>query len=127
MQTSLFIARLIGPVMVVTGLISLFDLDGLKQMAREFLASRGLIFLAGFLTLLGGLVIVNTHNLWVADWPVIITVFGWIMIAAGIMRMGLPGLVKSIGETMLAKEAVLRVSGVVQLALGAFLMFKGYL
>ncbi len=43
-----------------------------------------------------------------------------------VIRMGFPGLVTSMGETMLANEAVLRVLGALQVALGAFLMMKGY-
>ena len=77
--------------------------------------------------LLAGLVIVNTHNLWVADWPVIITIFGWLAVVGGIIRIALPDTVKSIAEAMLARDAVLRVVAVLQVALGAYLMMKGYL
>ena len=55
MQTSILIARLIGPILVVTGFTSLFNPKVLHEIGQEFLASRALIFIAGFLALLGGL------------------------------------------------------------------------
>ena len=88
MQTSILIARLIGPLLVMTGLIMLVTSQAVQDMAREFLASRALIFIAGVLALLGGLAIVNTHNVWTAGWPVIITIFGWLAVIGGIVRMG---------------------------------------
>ncbi len=127
MQTSILIARLIGPVVVLSGLIALVTPKALQDLAREFLASRALIFIAGVLALLGGLAIVNTHNLWVAGWPVIITIFGWLAVIGGIIRMAFPAFTKSIGEAMLARELALRVAGAIQLALGAYLMVVGYL
>ncbi len=127
METSILIARLIGPLLVMTGLIMLVTPQAVQDMAREFLASRALIFIAGVLALLGGLAIVNTHNVWTAGWPVIITIFGWLAVIGGIVRMGFPALTKSVGEAMLARHAGLRVSAVIQLALGLYLMFVGYL
>lgn len=127
METSILIARLIGPIIVVTGLIMLVTPKAMHDMAREFLASRSLIFIAGFLALLGGLAIVNTHNVWIAGWPVIITVFGWLAVIGGILRMGFPAVIRSIGEAMLGRDTVLRVAGVAQLGLGAYLMAVSYL
>ena len=127
MHTSILIAKLIGPILAVAGLAILINPKAFHEMGREFLASRALIFIAGFLSLLGGLAIVNFHNLWIAGWPVIITIFGWMAIIGGILRMAFPALTKSIGEAMLAREAVLRVASGVQVLLGAFLMFMGYL
>ncbi len=86
----------------------------------------GINYLA-VLALLAGLAIVNTHNLWVAGWPVIITIFGWLAVVGGIIRIGFPGIVKAIAETMLARTAVLRVLALFQIALGAYLMVEGYL
>ncbi len=127
MQTSILIARLLGPVLAVAGLAGLMNPKAVQEMAREFLASRALIFIAGVLALVAGLAIVNAHNLWTAGWPVIITIFGWLAVLGGVLRMAFPALTKSIGEAMLGNQALLRVAGAAQLALGATLMFVGYL
>ncbi len=76
MQTSLFLARLIGPVALAIGLSILINAGAYRLLADEFMRSRALMYLSGLLTLVAGLAIVLTHNVWVADWRAIITVLG---------------------------------------------------
>ncbi len=125
MQTSLFIAKLVGPMLVITGLIGLINPGHIKTVGEDFLKSPALIFIAGAMAFVAGLAVINTHSVW-SGWPLIITVLGWLMLAAGVIRMGFPGLVTSMGETMLAHEVAMRVIGALQVALGAFLALKGY-
>lgn len=126
METSFFIARLIGPILIVVGLASAINPKLLEEVGREFLASRALLFLAGILALVIGLIVVNVHNVWVADWPVIITVFGWGAIASGVVRTAFPHITISMGEAMLSNRALLFPLAVVQLALGVWLSWVGY-
>ena len=95
MDTSLFLARLIGPMLLVVGLGVLINRENFRAMAKELIASREQMFIIGLLTLLGGLAIVNTHNVW-NGWPTIITVFGWIFVIGGAMRVLFPDVVRSI-------------------------------
>jgi uncharacterized protein YjeT (DUF2065 family) len=125
MTASILLARLIGPVLLVAGLAGLFNPKLLKELGREIMAGRALLFLAGVLTLATGLAIVNTHNVW-TGWPVIITLFGWIAIVSGVIRMAFPDLTRSLGETMMASDTVLRIASAAQVALGGFLAFQGY-
>ncbi len=127
MSTSILIARLIGPILVVAGLAALINPKLLQDVGREFLANRALIFMGGVLALLAGLAIVNTHNIWSGGWPVVITVIGWLAVLGGIIRMGFPGLAKALGEDLMARATLLRVASGLQAALGAFLMVVGYL
>ena len=126
MPTTLLIAKLIGPIVALVGAMLVANPRGLDEVGKDVLAHRGTLFIAGSLALLGGLAIVNTHNVWTGGWPVAITVIGWLMVLGGVLRMAFPGLVTSIGEAMLARTALLRGLGAAQLAFGAFLSFKGY-
>ncbi len=126
LATSILIAKLIGPVLLVAAIAILADVKDLQEMAREFLKDRALIYVTGVLAMLGGLAIVNNHNIWIADWPVIITLFGWAMIIGGAVRMALPSVARSIGGAMMENPTMLRVSGAVWAPIGAFLIYKGY-
>jgi hypothetical protein len=126
MQTSLFLAKLIGPVLIVMGIAILIDSKRFQSLAREFIESEALIFLSGVITLPIGLAIVNTHNLWVMDWPVVITFFGWLAIAAGIARMTIPGPLKKIGTAMIDNRSYFFASSAVTILLGAALTYLGY-
>jgi hypothetical protein len=127
MDTSIFIARLIGPMFVVLAIGLLVRPDTFRAMANEFLANRGLIFLSGLLTLLAGLVIVNTHNVWELGWPVIITIFGWLAVIGGTARMLFPDTVMGIGTRMLKDKTLFTVGGAVEGLIGLWLCYAGYL
>jgi uncharacterized membrane protein len=126
MDTSLFLARLIGPVLVVLAIGLLTRQDAWRSMAKEFTASRPLLFLSGFMTLLGGLALVNTHNVW-EGWPVIITIFGWLALIGGIARMLFPETVVGISERMLNNKTYLTVAGIVEVLIGLWLCYVGYI
>jgi hypothetical protein len=127
METSRFLARLVGPFLVAIGAGLLINGDVYQQMAAQFLQNLGLIYLSGLLTLLAGLAIVNTHNVWTGDWRVIITIFGWLGIIGGALRIMFPQLVEAVGTGMLAQRSLIVGAWVVVLALGLWLSYVGYL
>jgi hypothetical protein len=127
MDTSIFLARLLGPILVVLAIGLLLRQDSWRAMAKEFTGSAPLLFLSGFMTLLGGLALVNTHNVWEAGWPVIITIFGWLAVIGGIARMLFPETVVGISERMLNNKTYLSVAGVVEGLIGLWLCYVGYL
>jgi hypothetical protein len=126
MTTSLFIARLVGPVLVVISIGMLANGAQYRAIVDSFLKSPALIYLAGFLGLLGGLAIVNVHNFWARGWPLVITVLGWLAIVGGTVRMLAPQIVESVGATVVAQAWFVMGLAILFLAIGGFLSFKGY-
>ena len=126
MQTSVYLAQLMGPIIAIMGVYILVFPARIQIVGREFLSSAALMFLAGVLALLVGLAIVLSHNVWVMGWPVVITVFGWVAIPAGLLRlfMGPDGRAKTI--ELLEYKADLRLAGAVLTIVGAWLVWGGY-
>ena len=127
MATSIFIARLIGPIALLAGLALVFNRAAYRAMTEEFLRSHGLIVLAGVMTLAAGLAIVLTHNVWTADWRVVITILGWLFVISGIVRMALPQHAAALGRRILAGPTPLCVVAAFDTALGVVLCIFGYL
>jgi len=127
MNTSVFLAQMLGPLFLVMGVGMALRPEQYRVMAGEFLASRALIFIAGLVAFVPGLAIVLTHNVWVADWRVIVTVMGWLGLVGGVFRLLFPQQVQSVGMAMLAHTAWLRGAGLVVVALGAVLAYFGFL
>lgn len=127
MDTSIILARIMGPMMLVMGASLLVNGRAIRALAKDFLNSHALIYLAGFITLLLGLIVVVFHNVWVAGWPVIITIFGWIMVAAGIARMNMPDRLKKLGGKMISNTEFMTGAAILYIALGAVLTYFGYL
>ncbi|MHA1518100.1 MAG: hypothetical protein ACTSYK_05785 [Alphaproteobacteria bacterium] len=126
MQTSVFLAQLIGPVMLVAAISMLINRDSQRAMARAFLDSPPLIYISGVLVMTVGLAIVLNHNVWVADWRVIITLFGWMATIGGAIRILCLSAVKKIGTAMLDKPWAFAIGGNVWLVIAAVLIYFGY-
>jgi hypothetical protein len=127
MTTSLFLARLMGPVALLAGISLLFNREAYLAMAKEFMQSPALIYLSGLLTMIAGVAILLAHNLWVADWRVIITVTGWLATIGGAIRIALPGQTRALGAAMLESRTALYAGAGVWLVAGALLCYFGYL
>ena len=127
MSTSVFIARLIGPVMLVVGLAVFANPRGLREMAEEFLASRALMFLSGLLLMPAGLAIVLTHNVWTADWRVLITLLGWLIAIGGALRLFGPLFVVKAGHAMLNQPYFTSIAAAIWVVLGLLFCFFGFL
>ncbi len=98
----------------------------LRETTRRFLADSPLVLISGVLAMTAGLSIVNTHNVWVLDWPLMVTLFGWALVLGGAARIVAPRVVHDVGGAMMNRPTMTRVIGACWAALGAFLMFKGY-
>ena len=114
-------------MLIVIGVGLLLKQTEFREMATDFLSSRALIFVSGLLTLVTGLAIVLTHNVWEFNWPVIITILGWLSVFGGVFRILFPDSVQSMGTSMLDKPATMTVSGAIQIVLGLWLSYVGYM
>jgi hypothetical protein len=126
MPTSLFLAKLIGPVCLVIGLALLINGAAFRALAGDFLNNPALMFLSGVITLPAGLAIVLTHNVWAGDWRILITILGWLAVIGGLIRILAPQRAVAVGRTMLANPSTLHISTGVYLVIGALLSFFGY-
>ena len=126
MDTSIFLARLLGPSMLVIGLGLLLNRATYRDMSLEFLDSPALIYIGGLIAFVAGLAIVLTHNVWVVGWPVVITIFGWVSLVAGIFRIVFPASVMQLGRRLIDSQGFLIGGIAVYLLLGAWLSYAGY-
>src|SRR5262249_4437909 len=126
MTASTFIARILGPVLVMIGIGLLLEGDNFRAMADEFLHSTALIYLSGVITLALGLAMLNVHHVWAHDWRVLVTIFGWLFLIGGIFRLLAPSLVQRIGESLIAHHRWPFAGAIVTLSRGVFLTVMGY-
>jgi uncharacterized membrane protein len=127
MDASTLIARFLGPMMLVAGIALLANRRKMLEVFREMVESPGLIFIAGVMALMVGVALVTFHNVWVADWRVFITVYGWLALLAGVVRMAFPDVAIGMGKRMMENRIVLIVAAVLNVLIGGFLSYMGFL
>jgi hypothetical protein len=126
MQASLIIARLLGPLFATIGVGMLVNGETYYQIGQQFLSTSALIYLSGIMVLLFGLAILNFHHRWTRDWRSVITAIGFIFTIAGTWRLIAPNFVPFVGRNILNNPGFFTGAGIVLIALGGFLIFKGY-
>lgn len=117
MTNSKSIAGLLGPTLIA---ISMSEWVSLRILWAN--TSPSVIYLNGSLLFVAGLAIVRAHNRWAGGWPVLVTLTGWFLMLAGLIRMFAPVYAQREAENNTAVYGLL----IVLLAVGVFLSFKAY-
>ena len=125
-QPSHAIARLVGPVLVMIGVGMLANGATYRVMAGQFLAGLPFIYFSGILALTAGLTILNAHPQWTRDWRSAVTAVGWILTCVGSFRIIAPQFANFVARAAVDHGGFFTGAGIVLLALGGFISFKGY-
>lgn len=121
MGISSFFAQLWGSFFVIFGLLFIIT----KQLGKtiEMTDNKAFVISTGYITLLMGLVTVILHNVWVADWRIVITLLGWSTVIKGIMKIGFPEYIHKQAQRFKTKQWL---SAVFLLLLGVWLLWMGF-
>jgi hypothetical protein len=126
MQVSIFLARLLGPLLLVPGVSLLLNPKAFRAIATDLVRSLPLIYLLGFLDMAAGLAIVLVHNVWVADWRVLITILGWLLLVRGVVRQVAADRIVGYAAKLFRNKLTYPISGGVMVVLGLTLCYFGY-
>jgi len=126
METSVFIARIAGLCYLIMGAGFLFNRKAFQQVMEDFCKNAAVVFYGGLLALVIGIVIILTHNVWVANWTVMITIIGWLALIKGIWIIVFPGTISKFMQAYQKNESLLLVQSIGALILGAVLTFFGF-
>jgi hypothetical protein len=126
-ETSVFLAQLIGPILLLVGLGLVINRDVYREVAEEVLRSRALTYESGLLALTAGLAIVLNHTAVNKGWLLIITATGWLLVLRGVLRILMPQQTSDRVTQLLARwPQILTVSGVLIGFFGGVLIWHGY-
>ena len=64
---------------------------------------------------------------WAADWALLVTIFGWLLLIGGLVRMLFPIWLAGMAATFSPSTGLIVGEAVVFLVIGAFLLYKAYI
>lgn len=126
MESSIFIAKLLGPYAIIMSIGIMFNLTIYKNIIRDFLKNSALLYLGGIFMLVFGLLIILFHNFWVFDWFVVITILGWLGLIKGILLIVYPNCIIKISKAYLVNNNLLLTHSAVIFIIGLILIVFGY-
>ena len=121
-----FLATVNGCYLIIFSLFLLFRHTLVKSIMGDILAQRGLFFLMAIITVILGLLMVVSHNVWVNDWSVAVTIFAWAKLIGGVIRLFCPEMVMKGGTAFMNHPFRLKIFSGLLLILGLFLLFHVY-
>lgn len=124
METSHFIALAFSLYFLVAGLAMIINNRRYMSIFTEMEASPSLLIISGVFALIIGILIILAHNVWVWDWPVLITLSGWLAFVKGAGLLLLPQRFLSWFSPLYTPERI-RIMGIGVMILGLVFGFLG--
>lgn len=125
METSIFLAKVIGLSGAISTLAIIIRYRAFTEMEDQASKNPIILYLSGFTFIILGSLLVSSHQVWIRDWRVVITVIGWLLLIKGVLRIFFPELVIK----LLAKKKNSRnfmIAEILVLLVSLYLVYQGY-
>lgn len=126
MDSAVYIAKIVGPFMIIVALGLMLNRDTYIKMMEDFFKNKALVYIGGIMALLMGMIIVSFNNVWAWNWNTVITVFGWLGIIKGIWLVVLPNVRGKITKIFSKHPHLITIDAVIMLLIGIFITVRGY-
>lgn len=90
MDLSIFLAKALGIYLLIMGMAMVLNRTSVRAIVFDMTRNPSLLFLTGVMALIIGILMVLSHNLWVMDWRVLVTIMGWLSLIKGSARVLFP-------------------------------------
>jgi hypothetical protein len=87
---TLFFAQIMGLYLILTAIIMLTRRDYYQRLLTNIKPDSSSIVVAGALGLIFGLIVVLTHNIWLWESEVLITIVGWGLVVKSVLWLSFP-------------------------------------
>lgn len=127
METSKFLAKVIGVYLFIVSIAMLINKQGFLLAVDQLTHDNSAMFIAGFFTIILGILIVIAHNVWQWNWRALITLIGWIGLIKGIAILFYPQIINSSAQIYLHSNTFYYLAACIDLTLGLVLCYFGFL
>jgi hypothetical protein len=124
---SIFLAKTIGLYLVIVSAAFMLKANELKPITLDMVRNPSFVMFSGILALIFGILIVVSHNIWVMDWRVIITLLGWLALLKGVMRLFFPEFAMHKMAKCVERNDYYFIMMGITLIIGLVLLYFGYM
>lgn len=126
METTIFLAKLWGPVIIAFGLGVFISRAYYIKVYRDLEKSPLALLVFGMVAMTAGLAHIITHNVWGSLPEGLISFFGWALMIKGLLFIVYPNFVDKTGDWW-AKNKLIPLAGTFCLIIGFYLSWLAYL
>ena len=121
---TIILSKFLGLFFTLCGLGVLFNLEHCRAATGNIVENRAVQHTTTLISLFFGAFLVTTHNVWVQDWSVLLTIVGWMFLAIGVVRAIFPAQWNQYIRNNQQAWPVL--FGCVSFCFGILLLYAGY-
>lgn len=121
----MLIAKIIGLVYLSFGIGLTFNSNYYKKEIPKLLDNTAYLIFGGFMAIIFGVLIIESHNNWVKNWTVIITIIGWVALIKGIVLLAFPTFTSKY-KSLFNSNNLYKILGPLVLIFGLIFTYLGF-
>ena len=126
MNISIFLAKALGLYLIFISIAYILNKKRFKPLLLNMMNNPELMLISGFIPLIIGILIVVSHNMWVKDWRVIITIVGWLALIKGINIILFPEFLVKMSIKWIHNNTAYYITFFFTLLMGVVLLYFGW-
>lgn len=126
MDVSKFLAKVMGIYLIIVSIAMFINMHQFIIYISSLVNDAPLMFVIGFFTLILGLLMVISHNIWQWNWRVIITIISWITLLKGASIILYPNFVDKTSILFTQDMNFAYIAACVDFILGIVLSYFGF-
>ncbi len=126
MDRSKFLSKVLGIYLIIVSIAMLVSMDQFISNVTSLINDLPLMFVTGFFTLIVGVLMIVSHNIWVWNWKVIITIIGWLTFLKGGSIILVPQFIDNATNLFVQNIQVAYLVAIIDLILGIILSYIGF-
>lgn len=126
MDISIFLAKTLGIYLVIMSLSMFTNAKRYKSIIYDLTSNPSFLFLTGVIALIIGILLIVCHNIWQANWTIMITLIAWLSFIKGVVRVVFPQLAHASITKFMENEIAYYTTAFICLLLGIVLGYFGF-
>lgn len=126
LPNTVFLAQFLGAFAIVMGISMLLQRRRVTDTLIEVFSSKTITYIIGLLEVLGGILLVLTHNIWDSVFAATVTALGWLLLIEGVFYLFAPQPALKSLSSWLRNKQVYYIMTLAYIAIGAYLMYESY-
>ena len=126
MDVSKYLAKVIGIYLIIVGVAMLANMHLFLNYIHSLINNAPLMYVIGFFTLIPGILMVVSHNVWQWNWRLLITLISWLVLLKGASIILFPKFIDKTSLLVIHDINVAYVIASFDLILGLIVCYFGF-
>lgn len=126
MDVSKFISKTMGTYLLLTSLVMLLTRDQFLHSLTLLINDEPLMLVVGFFTLILGIIMIFSHNIWRWNWQGAVTFLAWLIFLKGVCLLFFPQIIYGMSTVFVQNMIYVYTAAGLDLIIGLLLCYFGF-